>query len=202
MKKIVFVLLAVLAMGAARAQKFEIGARAGLSSQNMDLPSDYQDAKARLGWHLAAVGRIRLVGFGDGLLGAGLFLQPEVVYTQNNIKAKQISTSSTTAKSRKFTMKSIDVPILLSAKVSIARINAGPVFNLMGNLDSSDGSMKLESRRSTVGFILGAGVKVLGMEWDVRYLGDFKKMTFKGDDSWKDVRSRFSSWSVGVGMMF
>lgn len=189
-------LLAVLAVGAAKAQKYELGARAGLSSQNMDLPADYTDAKARLGWHLAAVGRVRLIGFGDGLVGAGLFLQPEVVYTQSNIKAKSAG------ESKKFTMKTIDVPLLLSAKISIARVHAGPVFNLMNNFGASDGKLDIHTRRPAVGFVLGAGVKFLGLEWDARYHGDFDKMKFNGAENWNDVRSRFSSWSVGVGMMF
>ena len=211
MKRILLTVLAVVALGAASvgnvaAQNFELGARIGVGSQNMDIPDNYADAKARLGWNLAAVSRIRLIGFGDGLLSAGLFLQPEVVYSQNSIKVRSIvnlpdgSIASGRTATSKIRMQMVDIPLLLSLKVSIVRVQAGPVFNIMNNFNTVDGSLEFLPLRPAVGYALGASVDLGGLIVDARYHGEFDKMSFKGN--WSDIKSRFSSWSVGVGLMF
>ncbi len=135
----------------ASAQKFELGARVGIGSQNMNVEfAGIADAKARLGWNAAAVARIRLVGFGDGLLGAGLFLQPEVVYSNSSIKGKWVvesvdyGTSSGTGTKARISMQTVDVPLLLSLKVSLVRVQAGPVFSLMNNFKDNDGKLELQ----------------------------------------------------------
>ncbi len=211
MKKILFTALAAMVVGAAgieraAAQKFELGARAGVASQNMDFPSGISDAKAKLGWHAAVVSRIRIIGFGDGLLGAGLFFQPEVVYSQNNIGFNtpnrnidsENGPSYIEGGAKKIRMQTVDIPLLLSLKVSLARVQAGPVFNLMNKMG---GDWQMEAVRAPVGYALGASVDLLGLTIDARYHGEFKKTDLKGQD-WQDIKSRFSSWSVGVGIMF
>ena len=213
MKRVLLIALAALmtgvaGVGDASAQKFELGVRAGVGSQNMDFEyTGFQDAKARLGWNLAAVSRIRIIGFGDGLLGAGLFFQPEVVYSQSSIKGKLLGVNpaiegagSGGSTSTKIRMQTVDVPLMLSFKVSIARVQAGPVFNLMNNFKSVSGNLELLPLRPAAGYALGASVDLLGLTFDARYHGEFKKMSFEGD--WADIKSRFSSWSVGVGIMF
>ncbi|MDR1671177.1 MAG: PorT family protein [Alistipes sp.] len=215
MKKVLIALAAVaVAMGGfekAAAQKFEIGARAGISSQNLDMKFDgLTDAKARLGWHLAAVSRIRIVGFGDGILGAGLFFQPEVVYSQNNIKMRGMfrpeGSDTAVAHDAKVRMQTVDIPLLLSAKVSIVRVQAGPVFNLMNNFSSVGGNMKLEPwGRSAVGYAVGASVDLLGLTIDGRYHGEFKQLKSSlrnGGTIVEGVKGSLSSWSLGVGIMF
>jgi hypothetical protein len=205
-RALLIALAAVLTVGAASeaaAQKFELGARAGIGSQNMDFkPFGLINGKTQLGWHLAAVSRIRVVGFGDGLLGAGLFFQPEVVYSQNSLKGTKASASSSEGApaESKVRMQRVDVPLLLSLKVSLARIQAGPVVNLMNNFETVDGNLEFLPVRSPVGYAVGASIDLGGLVIDGRYHGEFKKMSFQGD--WADVKSRFSSWSLGVGLMF
>jgi hypothetical protein len=200
MKKVLILALsAVLALGVASekasAQKFELGARAGIASQNMNIEaSDVVNGKAKVGWHAAVVSRIRLIGFGDGLLGAGLFFQPEVVYSQSNQKGEFPGGAT------KISMKTVDVPLLLSLKVSLVRVQLGPVFNLMNNFSTVGGDLEFLPLRPAVGYAAGASVDLGALVIDARYHGDFKNMSFKGD--WADIKSRFSSWSVGVGLMF
>jgi hypothetical protein len=215
MKKVLLtVLAAALTVGAASeraaAQQFELGARAGIGSQNMDMTfTGLEDAKSRLGWNLAAVSRIRVVGFGDGLLGAGLFFQPEVVYSQNNLKIKGVIPSAGSANpphyDSKFNMKRVDIPLLLSLKVSIARVQAGPVFNLMNNITSPSGDLQLRTERPPMGYIVGASVDLLGLTVDGRYHGEFKKLQSNldgGSNLHESIKGSLSSWSLGVGLMF
>jgi hypothetical protein len=98
-------------------------------------------------------------------------------------------------------MQTVDVPILLSLKVSLVRVQAGPVFNLMNNFNTTDGALKLDDpTRNPVGFAAGVSIDLGPLVIDGRYHGDFKDMSFKGD--WGEQKSRFSSWSAGVGLMF
>ncbi len=189
----------------ASAQKFELGARVGVGSQNIDYVfAGVEDAKARLGWNAAAVARIRIVGFGGDLLGAGLFFQPEVIYANSSIKGNIRETPTGGSdlvrdRSAKISLQTVEVPLLLSLKVSIARIQAGPVFSLMNKFG---GDWQWEQPlRSPVGYAVGASVDLGPLVIDGRYHGDFKKMEFKGQD-WQGIKSQFSSWSVGVGIMF
>lgn len=208
MKKILILALTVLTVGIAAqkvsAQKVQIGARVGISSDDTGMKFySYPDAKEKLGWHLAAVSRFRLVGFGRGMLGAGLYLQPEIVYTQHNIKSghQVVPTDDHTralfggGDNGKTSMSTVDIPVLLSAKVSILRVNAGPVFNVMTKF-SEDTPVS----RPAVGYAVGASVDLGLLTIDGRYHGDFNKMNFKGDLD--DLKGRFSSWSLGVGVMF
>jgi hypothetical protein len=211
MKRVLLIALAaaltVGAAGNAAAQKFELGARVGVGSQNMDVEALglFTDGKARLGWNIAAVSRIRLIGFGDGILGAGLFFQPEVVYSQSSIKGNEFMfyhdspPAGTVGDPTKLKTKTVDVPLLLSLKVSVARIQAGPVFNLMS--DFSKGDLELLPVRAPVGYAVGASVDLLGLTFDGRYHGDFSKLKYK-ESGLEDIKSRFSSWSLGVGIMF
>ncbi|MDR2913108.1 MAG: PorT family protein [Alistipes sp.] len=213
MKKVLLIALAVaLTLGvaaSAAAQRVELGVRAGVGSQSIDRLGNIVDAKSRLGWNLAAVSRIRLIGTGGKLTGVGLFLQPEVVYSRSNIRVDNgirelVSVPATRAVlpdrySEKVRVQTIDVPLLLSFKASILRVQAGPVFNLMSDFGSNDG-LELLPLRPAVGYALGASVDLLGFTFDGRYHGSFKEMSFRGD--WADVKSRFSSWSLGVGIMF
>ncbi len=209
MKRVLLIALAALMTGVAgvqnaSAQKFELGVRAGVGSQNMDVEALglFVNGKAKLGWNVAVVSRIRIIGFGDGILGAGLFFQPEVVYSQNNLKFRSmiIGSSNQQYENYKVRMAMVDVPLLLSVKVSLVRVQAGPVFNLMNNFKTVDGSLELLPLRSPVGYAVGASVDLGGLVIDGRYHGEFEKMTFKGN--WSDFKSQFSSWSVGVGIMF
>ncbi len=213
MKRVLLLALAaVLAMGGAQevsAQRFELGARAGIGSQNMDVEAlgMFVNGKARIGWNVAAVSRIRIVGFGDGLLGAGLFFQPEVVYSQSSIKGNEMvfyhdtPPAGTVGNPTKLKMKTVDVPLLLSLKVSIARIQAGPVFNLMNNLSLDGDKMELLPLRAPVGYALGASVDLFGLTIDGRYHGDFKKLKY-AEKGLEEFKSSLSSWSLGVGIMF
>lgn len=220
MKKVLFIVLAAaLVMGAAgvrsaAAQKFELGARAGIGSQSMKFQGNSFWAKSQFGWHLAAVSRIRIVGFGGGVLGAGLFFQPEVVYSQNNNKVSSnldypVSTraSSDYDWDMKLKVQTVDVPLLLSVKVSFARVQAGPVFHLMSDFSSRNDqhlNMRLP-QRPLMGYAIGASVDLLGITIDGRYYGDIGKLKSGINDGGHfhdSVKSSLSSWSVGVGIMF
>ncbi len=211
MKKLLILVVSVLMAGAAvegvSAQKVQLGVRAGIGSQHMKAKEALFDSDSRLGWNVAAVTRFRLIGFGRGILGAGLYLQPEIVYSQNNNKMKVRMMYDYTTRARvseemdagKATLSTVEIPVLLSAKVSIVRVHAGPVFNVMTRLKQTDGDNMFDSfttERPAVGYSIGAGVDLGLLNIDGRYYGDLGRMKLDG------VRGSLSSWSLGVGVMF
>ncbi len=203
-KGLILALMAVLTMGAAgienaAAQKFELGIRGGIAAQSMDTKAiGLINGKSNPGWHAAVATRFRIIGFGGGLLGAGLYVQPEVVYSQSSFKGDPIGGDE--AAQTKINLNTVDAPLLLSVKLSLFRIQFGPVFNLMNNFNTTGGELEFQPLRSAMGYALGASIDLGPLVIDGRYHGDFKDMSFKG--SVEDIKSRFSSWSVGVGLMF
>lgn len=204
------VVLTVVVAGQASAQKrIELGARAGLNSQDISF-GDRDRAEAgfaadsRLGWHVAAVSRIKLVGGGGSLLGIGLFAQPEIVFSQNNYKIQPTGESAS-----KVRMQSVDIPLLLSLKVSIARVQLGPVFNVMNKFETTKGNVNMTPLRPSVGYAIGASVDIFGgLVLDGRYHGEFKKLknsirnSDSGDTLADGIKGSLSSWSIGVSWLF
>jgi hypothetical protein len=199
--------LMVVSAGSAVAQKgVQFGVRGGLFSQNMQLKLGDAlglgdaDTKAKMGWNAALVSRVRIVGFGSGVLGAGLFLQPEIIYSQNSIKIEPVKGFEAS-----FKMQSIDIPVLLSAKVSIVRVQLGPVFNVMHKTPSNLADFNIMVQKPAVGYAVGASVDLGSLVIDGRYNGQFKELQNSlkaGGNVYDSVRSNLSSWSVGVGLMF
>lgn len=209
MKKLLLSLLACLLAAVAAAQpRVELGARAGVTSQDLELRildfnGDNFATDASTGFHAAVVSRVRLIALGRGALGFGLFFQPEVVYTQNNYKMQKNGHDEAVSKIR---MQSVDVPLMLSLKVSLVRVQAGPVFNLMYRNSSLRGDITMTPTRPMIGYAAGLSVDIIGgLVLDGRYYGQFKELKNhikQGETVYGSVRGSLSSWSVGLSWLF
>ena len=103
-------------------------------------------------------------------------IQPEVAYSYGTIRIKDEPHSL----SEKARLSLVQVPLLLSLKIAMFRINAGPVFTLMDapyyTLIFEDNAQKCYLGRifPTVTYTAGVSVKFAKcMMVDVRYLGQF-----------------------------
>jgi hypothetical protein len=209
--KIVAIVLAVtLAMSAGSAlaqKKVQLGVRAGIFSQDMEMKFGdvaglgNTETDAKMGFNVAAVARVRLIGFGSGALGAGLFVQPEILYSQNTYKIAPAGGDVA-----KIKMQSVDIPLLLSVKLSIVRVQAGPVFNVMQKSPSNLADIDLMMRKPTVSYALGASVDIWGgLVLDGRFNGQFKELKNDlkaGNGAYESVKGSLSSWSLGIGWLF
>ncbi len=195
MRKLFFIAIAVLVTGVASAQKVQLGARVGIGSQNIRM-EDYYEADSRLGWNLGVVSKIRLVNFGIG----GLFFQPEIVYGQNTVKVNTPPNGEF-----KTRMNTIDIPLLVSARLAMVNVHAGPVVNVMTRFNTSDGDSEMSPERPAVGYAVGAGVNLGLIFIEGRYHGEFGKLRSNidnGHSAVQSVRGSLSGWSVGVGVLF
>lgn len=218
MRKLLILAVVALMAGTVSAQRVQFGVRAGVFSQDMELK--FSDAAhimsdAKLGWSAAFVSRVRITAIGSGAFSMGLYLQPEVVYSQNGYKMQKMKEVDLSDGSKtwrpdgsvvKVSMRDVDIPVMLSFQLAIIRLQAGPVFNVMHKTPAKRGDVDVMSIRPTVGYSFGASVDIFGgLVLDGRYNGNFKKMKNNiqmGDKVFDSVKASLSSWSVGLSWLF
>lgn len=144
-------------------------------------------------------------------IGKTFGVQPEISYAYANINIKD-KTNNFSAKS-KFSM--VQIPLLLSFRIAMFRINFGPVFTLMDNptyqlvntTDETIKAMPLGKIYPTVTYTAGISVKFARcMMLDVRYADQFMPIQSENSYIWtldttkqaEAQRFRTSSRSVQV----
>ncbi len=201
MKRVLVLAAFAVMAGTVSAQRVQLGVRAGVFSQDMELTKSDIMTDSQLGWNAAFVSRIRITAIGKGSFGMGLYLQPEIVYSQNGYKMQEPGEDVT-----KISMRDVDIPVLLSFQLAVVRVQAGPVFNVMHKTPTQRGNVDFTSIRPTIGYALGASVDIWkGLVLDGRYNGNFKKMQDHikmGDTIYDGVKASLSSWSLGLSYLF
>lgn len=216
MKKLIIILLAVMAFNIANAQFLRFGFKAGVSSTNVkfddikniessDGLKEYaiKQGDSKMGFHAGLYGRIQLLG---------LFVQPELLFThsQGEVVLADVTASQMYTETQKF--NKIDIPVIVGWKFGPARIGVGPVASFM--LSESDGLKdKLSSistdatennfRKATFGYQIGVGLDILKkITLDVRYEGNLSKLgngiTLGGKDYKFDQRNPQFIFSAGI----
>jgi len=216
MKKLIIILLAVMAFNLANAQFLRFGFKAGVSSTNVkfddikniessDGLKEYaiKQGDSKMGFHAGLYGRIQLLG---------LFVQPELLFThsQGEVVLADVTASQMYTETQKF--NKIDIPVIVGWKFGPARIGVGPVASFM--LSESDGlkdklsSISTEAtennfRKATFGYQIGVGLDILKkITLDVRYEGNLSKLgngiTLGGKDYKFDQRNPQFIFSAGI----
>ena len=150
-------------------------------------------------------------------IGKSFGIQPEISYAYSTVRiSDNINNFSTKAK---FNM--VQIPLLLSVRIAMFRINAGPVFTLMDNptyqlADASNETIKqmpLGKLFPTITYTAGISVKFARcMIIDVRYADQFRDIqsfnsyiwtldTTKQSDA-QTFRTRSRSVQVRIGYVF
>lgn len=180
------------------AQKIDFGVKGGAVFNTdkgrvfSDINNIYKEkGKGATGFQAGVLARISLVG---------LYIQPEVLYTQFKNEYDVDNNSL------KVTKKRIDVPVNVGKKfLGIAHVQAGPVFSYYLNDGISLNDVKkLKQDDFNVGFQVGTGVKVSNILVDLRYEHGFGKMTSKfiGSETAFKTQSRASILNLSVGYLF
>ena len=132
MKKLITIILVVVAISQTNAQFFQLGAKAGLSSSNLKVDavfSDdqgqesifYQSGEAILGWHLGLYSRIKISKF---------YIQPELLYSSTGGKIKISNDGIDFPEINKIKLNKLDIPIMAGFYLGKSfRIYAGPTFS-------------------------------------------------------------------------
>ncbi len=179
MKKITFLsLFAIICLASnSFAQKgFQLGVKGGVTFNQI-----YTDA-GTLGKNISESYDTK-TGYVVGLwgrFGNKVFLQPELLLAQKGgtIDIQNVGKV-------KFSYSNLDVPVLVGFKVlKIFRVNAGPVatFKLSEDQKLKDALQGLTTNNEAIknasfGYQLGVGVKILGLNLDLRKVGSLSEIS-------------------------
>lgn len=207
MKRILFVLLfMVSSITLVHSQIASFGLKGGLNFSSIpDLQrgstpnhtvSSLTDAYT--GFHLGVVGFFRLPGF---------FLQPELLYTQNG-RYMVLTPTATPTQPNHFTQNysHLAMPIHVGMNLGPIKLGGGPVFSFLLNQwnDLDDMSFDQAMNRLTLGYQLGAGLKLGKLIVDLRYEGSFNNLgtgvTVGGQTIEFDNRPR--QFILSLGLLF
>jgi Outer membrane protein beta-barrel domain len=134
-----------------------------------------------------------------GRFGQKVFLQPEILLAQKGgtIDIQNVGKV-------KFSYSNLDVPVLVGFRVlKIFRVNAGPVatFKLSEDQKLKDALKDLTSnddaiKNASFGYQLGVGVKILGINLDLRKVGSLSEVSAlnMSNNQFKD-----KGWQFTVG---
>ena len=164
MKKIIFILVLVFASFQSYSQ-IHVGVKAGVnynSNSFKDVTNDVLDGAQNLsGYHAGLWLRFKIPVI-------GLYLRPEIVYTQLN---DDVPFGAVNPVNTDFSLKTIDIPVLLGTKIlKFANVYAGPSFRYVVDSDFGLNSISgITSDDFTVGLQFGAGVEFGKLGIDVRW---------------------------------
>lgn len=194
-------LLAVLVFGTSEAKALspiQFGVKAGIQGQGMTLKSNdvlnMLSTDGNLGYNLGVMSRISM-----GLV----YVQPELVYGWNQFRMEGPENTSA-----KFSVKNVEVPVLLGFKVLFVRLMLGPTFNLLNETKVKSSNLPADFHtdvhKPTVGFQLGAGVEFGGFNIDIRYAGQFKRsyQNIAYGNLVDQVKTSINAWQINLGYFF
>lgn len=189
-KKLVLTVLAItLTTTFLFSQKIDFGAKAGLnynfggdlSEVIQETGSNFENVWAgadnKAGYHFGLWAKVRLLG---------LYVRPEIVYTQlNNSYSSSAENVDTDLKTKK-----IDVPILIGTKlIGPLHIYAGPSFQYITKSDFSQSEFEnLSTNDISVGLQIGTGLEIGRLGVDVRWEKGFEN----------DLDGEFLSTNINV----
>lgn len=219
MKKTLIILAALMTLSvASNAQFIRFGVKGGVSSSNvkfdktdLEVPtaSDIkkfrvEQGDSKLGLHFGVFGRIQIMG---------LFIQPEVLFTQTKgeVVINDLTTSNAVSSIAKQKFNKFDIPVMVGWKFGPARVGLGPVASFV--VGESDGlkdkikefndTVKNDFKGATFGYQIGVGLDILKFATiDLKYEGNLSKLgnglNIGGNDFKFDQRNPQFIASIGI----
>nr|WP_314547054.1 porin family protein [uncultured Empedobacter sp.] len=199
MKKLILTAIVGLAANFATAQNIDFGIKGG-AVFNTDKGKVWEDdgnifkkdGKASAGFQAGALARVSL---------AGIYIQPELLYTQfkneYNIEGESFDV----------TKKRMDIPVNVGKRfLGIAHIQAGPVFSYyFDDKLSVKEFTKAKQDEFNVGMQIGAGVQVSKLLFDLRYefgLGKIGSEIVNSDGRQFQTENRPQMLNLSVAYLF
>jgi hypothetical protein len=228
MKKFAYILISLMAFATiANAQIFQYGIKGGVNSSKINIdkttitnistttPGELtnliiEQGDSKLGLHFGGFARIQL---------AGLFIQPELLFTQTNAEfviteqdPDDLESTVESLANQKF--NKFDIPVIVGWKFGPARVGLGPVATIMlseknglqDRITSITGDAVENNLKNAVfGFQVGAGLDLFKFATlDVRYEGNLSKLgeSVKIGNSDYALDQRNPQWIFSLGIFF
>lgn len=201
MKKMLMLFALAVVCFQAQAQ-FKTGIKGGLSS------AFYSSSKITSGSQVYEMAAEGTPGFHVGLFGRvslpGIYVQPELLYTQTRagIKVKDLNGNETGSGKQQF--HTLDVPVMVGLKFLMFRAGLGPVASFMLSESSNVAGYAPDFNKASLGYQVGVGVDVWKLTLDARYQGNLGKLgdevTVEGQTFNTNTRSQ--QFIVSLGIIF
>lgn len=222
MKKVYLILLVMLFTLPSAFGQLQFGVKGGIVSSSSNLDTELTDLAFSDNENLETLKMEAMdskAGFQGGFFGrlsiAGLYVQPELMFTSTGSRVKvseiysngaEVDTTISTIKNQKF--KRIDIPIMVGFKIGPARLQAGPVGSIMLDHQSAieaATNFKEEFNGATWGYQAGIGLDLLNtLTLDAKYEGSLSKLgeSVKIGDQSYSIDNRPNQFVFTVGIFF
>lgn len=201
MKKLMILILFVSSVSAfGQSAKFGIkgGLNFGATGDITSITNENFDGDSKVGYHIGAFAKFKF---------AGLFLQPELVYTRLTTDyGKSVNVDAD------YNFSKLDIPVLLGIDVvGPLSLKAGPAFQLVLNNDLDVDGLEADDPENsfTIGYQIGAGVQLGRLGIDLRYENSFSENDTSVTSDLTDIAdtqftidSRPSQWILSLSYQF
>lgn len=192
MKKLIFAFSLLFLTVEGFAQSSGFGLKAGLSSTEIDFENNQIiPDNAQTGYHLGVFARF----------GNGLFIQPELLFTQTSGSFTINSPGQTSGEKFKANFNRLDVPVMVGFKLlKVVRIMAGPIASLNINSEVKNAANTVQNadfNNSTLGYQAGLGIEIGNLTVDAKYEGGLSSVTENIGSFSTD--NRINQWILSVG---
>jgi len=194
MKRLIFAtaFLFLVSLTFAQGDFFDLGLKAGMNVSKLSIDADdYNDE---------TVNNVNFGAFARFNIGR-IYLQPEAYYSNKGGTIEYVGIGTI----NEFDLKTLDIPILLGAKVINKeafnlRVMAGPMFSYATDKDYEGQAFSSENiKDSFMGWQYGAGIDFLMFTFDVRVESSSNIITEVPDFS--DSKSKSFILSLGIRLM-
>lgn len=188
MKRLLLIIAALCITSHASAKitpKFEFGIKAGLDFQSNNFKNTLKniDFKSNTGWFIGAQGELSFGNFA---------IRPEVIFSHNSFDVEGAD--------GKLKLNRLDIPLLLQYEFfGFLAIQAGPTFGVMTDVGGKTEDTKWDLARPSIGYAVGAEVKVWKLGISARYNGAFNRSEVLG---FSTGEYKISTFQIGVGYYF
>lgn len=198
MKKYLLILVLVF-FSAQSYSQIHFGVKAGVnynSDSFKNVTNDVLDgAKSKTGYHAG-------IWFRGKLPIIGLYLRPEIVYTE--LKNEVVYDNSNLQRSTDFSLRKIDIPVLLGKKVfGIGNVYIGPSFQYVLGTDFSLSDLsEVSTDDFSVGLQFGGGIELGKLGIDIRWERAFSDTETKFLDGTSPVNFDTRVNQIIVGLTY
>lgn len=197
MKKIILVLCLTFGFSQLSNAQLDFGVKGGINYNSNSIKETGQDvfdgAKSKTGYHAGIWLRLKIPV-------VGLYVRPELVYTNLENEVLYKTTGSTTSTSYNF--QKIDIPVLLGKKVfGIGNVFVGPSFQYLLSSDFSLNDIgDVKGDGFTVGLQFGGGIEIGNLGLDIRVERGFNgiESTFLNGTTNIDFDTRVNQVIIGL----
>lgn len=194
------VLLGGVAQGGVPGVKTEFGVVAGVDHPvaKFDMASSSATLKANTGFTVGVHMGLRIAGI--------LAIQPEVLYSYNKIALNDEKRGFST----EIKCNTVQIPVLVSLRLGLVRLNIGPVFNVVDNptyLDRNSEKVLFGPLRPTLSYAAGVSVCLLQrLLIDARVSSGFKAMenciSYDAKSEGEYIKTTMFNAQLKVGVLF